>query len=67
MSDRAGFSIDTIAGRTIHPDGTIVAFAGKPYEKMIEKGKDYQVQGEGVYAAGGGGGKHPGVPLQAAV
>ena len=42
VSDRAGFTIDTIAGRTIHPDGTIVAFTGKPYDKMIEKGKGYQ-------------------------
>jgi len=31
------FSIDDIQGRTIHPDGTIIPFTGKPYEKLIEK------------------------------
>ena len=30
-------SLDEIQGRTIHPDGTIIPFTGKPYEKLIEK------------------------------
>ena len=34
----SGVSLDTITGRTIHPDGTIVPFTGKPYEKTVEKG-----------------------------
>jgi hypothetical protein len=32
-----GFSIDTIQGRTIHPDGTIIPFTGKPYDKLVVK------------------------------
>jgi hypothetical protein len=32
-----GYTVNDIAGRTIHPDGTIVPFTGKPYEKLIEK------------------------------
>jgi hypothetical protein len=31
------YSISNIAGRTIHPDGTIIPFSGKPYERSIEK------------------------------
>lgn len=30
-------SVDDIQGRTIHPDGTIIPFTGKPYDKLIEK------------------------------
>jgi hypothetical protein len=30
-------SITDIQGRTIHPDGTIIPFTGKPYEKLVEK------------------------------
>ncbi len=30
-------TIDTISGRTIHPDGTIIPFTGKPYLKVLEK------------------------------
>jgi hypothetical protein len=36
-SDGNSFSIDDIQGRTIHPDGTIIPFTGKPYEKLVEK------------------------------
>ncbi len=36
------FSIGDIAGRTIHPDGTVIPFTGKPYEKLIEKTHDYK-------------------------
>jgi Domain of Unknown Function with PDB structure (DUF3857)/Transglutaminase-like superfamily len=34
-----GVSISDIAGRTIHPDGTIIPFTGKPYDKLVEKTK----------------------------
>ncbi|HZY72042.1 MAG TPA: DUF3857 domain-containing protein, partial [Edaphobacter sp.] len=34
---KGGFSIGNIEGRTIHPDGTIIPFTGKPYEKLVEK------------------------------
>ena len=37
ISGSDGFTFDSIAGRTIHPDGSIVPFTGKPYEKVIEK------------------------------
>ena len=37
-----GYSVSDIAGRTIHPDGTIIPFTGKPYEKLIEKTKGYE-------------------------
>jgi len=37
-------SLGDIVGRTIHPDGTIIPFTGKPYLKIIEKEKDYKVQ-----------------------
>jgi hypothetical protein len=33
------FSIRSIEGRTIHSDGTIIPFTGKPYDKLIEKTK----------------------------
>lgn len=37
-------SQEDIQGRTIHPDGTIVPFTGKPYLKSIEKTKGIKVQ-----------------------
>ncbi len=39
VRDGGGYTINSIEGRTIHPDGTIVPFSGKPYEKLIEKTK----------------------------
>ena len=33
-----------IVGRTIHPDGTIIPFTGKPYLKVMEKTKGYKIQ-----------------------
>ena len=38
-----GDQMDNPTGRTIHPDGTIVPFTGKPYQKLVEKGPDYKV------------------------
>jgi hypothetical protein len=37
-----GYTVGDIAGRTIHPDGTVIPFTGKPYEKLIEKTKGYE-------------------------
>lgn len=37
-------TLGDIAGRTIHPDGTIVPFTGQPYVKVIEQGKGYKRQ-----------------------
>jgi hypothetical protein len=36
----AGYTVGDIEGRTIHPDGTVIPFTGKPYEKLIEKSQD---------------------------
>ncbi len=33
------FNIRDVQGRTVHSDGTVVPFTGKPYEKMLEKTK----------------------------
>lgn len=37
-------TLDEIAGRTIHPDGKVIPFTGKPYLKVLEKGQDMKVQ-----------------------
>jgi hypothetical protein len=37
-----GNSIDNIGGRTIHPDGSIIPFTGKPYDKLIMKAAGVQ-------------------------
>jgi len=42
VSEGGGYTVGDIAGRTIHPDGTIVPFAGKPYEKLLEKGQGFK-------------------------
>ncbi len=36
-SGGGGYNVDDIAGRTIHSDGKVIPFTGKPYEKLIEK------------------------------
>ena len=40
----SGFTIDSVAGRTIHPDGTIIPFTGKPFEKLVEKMQGYKLK-----------------------
>lgn len=42
-SDGDGSNVSEIAGRTIQPDGTVVPFTGKPYEKIAEKGNGYKL------------------------
>jgi hypothetical protein len=37
-------TLEDITGRTIHTDGAIIPFAGKPYLKVLEKGQDVKVQ-----------------------
>jgi hypothetical protein len=32
-----GYTVGDIQARTIHADGTIIPFAGKPYDKLVEK------------------------------
>ncbi len=41
-NDGMGYTVDQIAGRTIEPDGTIVPFTGKPYEKVLDQGNGYK-------------------------
>jgi Domain of Unknown Function with PDB structure (DUF3857) len=41
-TDRGGYVVNDIQGRTIHPDGTIIPFTGKPFEKLIEKSQGYK-------------------------
>ena len=36
-SEGASITVEDIQGRTIHPDGTIIPFTGKPYDKLVEK------------------------------
>ncbi len=36
-------AVQDIQGRTIHPDGTIIPFTGKPYEKTLVKSKGGKV------------------------
>ena len=35
--DGGGYTVNDIAGRTIHSDGSVFPFTGKPYDKLIEK------------------------------
>ncbi len=37
-----GVTVDSVSGRTIHPDGTIIPFTGKPYEKVVVKVGGYK-------------------------
>jgi hypothetical protein len=38
--NRQSFKLDGIKGRTVHADGSIVIFAGKPFDKSVVKGKN---------------------------
>ena len=40
---RGFYRIDSVTGRTIHADGSIVPFAGKPFDKTVDKGRGYKV------------------------
>ena len=42
ISNESGTNVDNIAGRTIQPDGTVVLFTGKPYEKTVVKGEGFK-------------------------
>ncbi len=37
-----GWTIDSVSGRTVHPDGSITPFAGKPYDKVIENSNGFK-------------------------
>jgi hypothetical protein len=38
-----GYTVGDIVGRTIHPDGTIIPFTGKPLEKLVQKTQGMKV------------------------
>ena len=38
--DLRGTSVGDISGRTIQPDGTVIPFTGKPYDKLLHKDKE---------------------------
>jgi hypothetical protein len=38
-----GYTVTEVAGRTIHSDGTVIPFTGAPYEKLIEKTNEHEV------------------------
>jgi hypothetical protein len=42
VSGNAHLGVDSISGRTIHPDGTVIPFTGKPYDKLVVKGQGYK-------------------------
>lgn len=37
-----GYTVGEIEGRTIHPDGKVIPFTGKPYEKLIVSKQGYE-------------------------
>jgi Domain of Unknown Function with PDB structure (DUF3857) len=40
---RRGFRIDGISGRTVHADGSIAEFVGKPFDKTVVRGGDLKI------------------------
>jgi hypothetical protein len=41
--DRQSFSISEIIGRTVHPDGTVIPFEGKPFDKVLVRGRGIRI------------------------
>ena len=41
--NRRGFSITEVSGRTVHPDGTVVPFEGKPFDKVLVRGRNIRI------------------------
>jgi hypothetical protein len=42
--NRRGFTIEQVSGRTVHADGTVVPFEGKPFDKVVVKGHNLRIQ-----------------------
>lgn len=40
---RRGFTVGGIGGQTVHPDGTIIPFEGKPFDKTVLRGGGIKV------------------------
>jgi len=62
---RRHFTIYDLSGRTIHSDGTIVPFTGKPFDRVMvrrkERGKEETLSSQVLHPAGRAGGEHSGV------
>ena len=41
--NRNGFTISEISGRTVHPDGTVIPFQGKPFDKVLLRGRGVRI------------------------
>lgn len=41
--DRGGFAMTDISGRTVHADGQVIAFEGKPFDKVVLRGKGIKI------------------------
>jgi hypothetical protein len=41
--NRRGFSIAEVSGRTVRPDGTVVPFDGKPFDKVLVRGRNVRI------------------------
>jgi len=41
---KEAFNISDVHGRTIHPDGSVVEFQGKPFDKVVVKSKSLRVR-----------------------
>ena len=39
-----GYDVSDVSGRTIQPDGTVVPFTGKPYDKLVVKSGDVKIK-----------------------
>ncbi len=63
----SGYTVGDIQGRTIHSDGTIIPFTGKPYEKVVDKDAYHKEDVEGFHAAGCAGRKHHRISLSPCV
>ena len=50
--------ITDIQGRTIHSDGTVIPFTGKPYEKAALQDRQDAISRQGLLAAGCGDRQH---------
>jgi hypothetical protein len=42
--NRRGFTIDQVSGRTVHADGSVVPFEGKPFDKVVIKARGVRIQ-----------------------
>jgi hypothetical protein len=42
--NRKHFTISDVSGRTVHADGSIVPFQGKPFDKVVVKGHNIRIQ-----------------------